>query len=216
MAPSETVAIGPRPSRPAVIAFCRRDHHPRCFAASRARLSFRDIELSLAERALSSPETIQRCCKKFGEMFVNRLLAARRGPVTSRGLTRCSSGSRARRTIFGVPWTRTASCSTPSFSPAECQGRQTFLYSCTNVIVTLASGGRPAVIYRHIGLITQRATRVSLAAKYCGPRSQPCDRKLAVVKVEMRQINTKQEWESRACSGGQMTPSYAMLRSRTR
>ena len=45
--------------------------------------------------------------------------AADHDPGTSGTWTRCSSGSRACSIICGVPWIRTASCSTSSFSHGE-------------------------------------------------------------------------------------------------
>ena len=65
-------------------------------------LSFRDVELLLAERGIVvSYETVRRWCKKFGESFANRLRRHRPRPGDI---------------ISGVPWTRAASCSTFSFS----------------------------------------------------------------------------------------------------
>src|ERR1700680_1041339 len=81
-------------------------------------LNPRDVELLLAERGVVvSYESIRQWCKKFGLTFASPRAAAGHGRETSGTWTRCSSGSRACSTIFGVPWIRTASCSTSWFSP---------------------------------------------------------------------------------------------------
>src|ERR1700688_559975 len=80
-------------------------------------LSLRDVELLLAERG------VVVSMKRFGDgarnsarALPNDCVAAVRGPATNGTLMKCSFGSRACNTIFGVPWIRTASCSTSSFS----------------------------------------------------------------------------------------------------
>src|ERR1700716_2798296 len=78
-------------------------------------LSLRDVELLLAERGIVvSYETVRRWCKKFGQTFANRLRRRRPRPGDKWHLDECSSGSTACSIIFGVPWIRTAWCSTSS------------------------------------------------------------------------------------------------------
>ncbi len=58
-------------------------------------LSFRDVELLLAERGvIVSYESVRRWCLKFGSAFADNLLAADLGPVINGTSTRCSSAFR--------------------------------------------------------------------------------------------------------------------------
>src|SRR5580698_681199 len=74
-------------------------------------LSFRDVELLLAERGvLVSYESIRRWCVKFGASFANSLRRRRPKPGDKCTWTRCSFGSKASGIISGAPLIRTASC----------------------------------------------------------------------------------------------------------
>jgi putative transposase len=91
-------------------------------------LSFRGVELLLAERGVMSPVI------PFGvgaRSSVRALpvacVAAVSAPVTGGILMRCSSGSRACNTVFGVAWIRTVFCSTSSFSHGGMPGREALL-----------------------------------------------------------------------------------------
>ena len=79
-------------------------------------LSLRDVELLLAERGIVvSYETVRRWCRKLARALPTACAAGGRGLETSGISSRYSSGSRACSTISGVPWIRTALCSTSLF-----------------------------------------------------------------------------------------------------
>jgi len=61
---------------------------------------------------------------EIGDGFAKRLRRRRPRPETSGIWTKCSSGSGACNIIYGVPWIRTASCSTSSFSHVGTPGRK--------------------------------------------------------------------------------------------
>ena len=83
-------------------------------------LSPRDVELLLVARGIVvSYETVRRWCKKFGGTLSNAFAAVGPDRGISGTSTRYSSGFEECSAIFGVPWIRTASCSTSSFSRGE-------------------------------------------------------------------------------------------------
>src|SRR5246127_2822081 len=76
-------------------------------------LSFRDVELILAERGVVvSYESIRRWCLKFGVSFADKLRRRWLRPGGKRHMDESSSGSAASSTTSGAPWSRTATCST--------------------------------------------------------------------------------------------------------
>jgi putative transposase len=80
-------------------------------------LSLRDVELLLAERGVVvSYETIRRWCKKFGQTFASRLRRRRPRPGDKWHMDEMFIRIEGVQHYLGVPWIRTASCSTFSFS----------------------------------------------------------------------------------------------------
>ena len=88
-------------------------------------LSFRDVELILAERGvIVSYETIRRWCLKFGAALRTSSADVGRGRVTSGTWTRSSFGSGVSCIISGVPSIKTGSCSISWCSVAAMRGQR--------------------------------------------------------------------------------------------
>ena len=74
-------------------------------------LSFRDVELILAERGvIVSYESIRRWCLKFGASFAGRLRRRRPRPGDKWHMDEVFIRIRGEGTIFGAPSIRRASC----------------------------------------------------------------------------------------------------------
>ena len=75
-------------------------------------LSFRDIELLLAERGvIVSYESVRQWCLKFGASFADKMRGGDPSRATNGTSMKCSFGSGASCTSCGAPLTRTGSCS---------------------------------------------------------------------------------------------------------
>src|ERR1700690_4642453 len=80
-------------------------------------LSFRDVELVLAERGvIVSYESVRQWCLKFGASFADKLRRRRPRPGDKWHLDEVFIRIQGVSTIFGARLIRTVSCSTFSFS----------------------------------------------------------------------------------------------------
>ncbi len=74
-------------------------------------LSFRDVELLLAERGvIVSYESVRRWCLKFGSAFADNLRRRRPRPGDKWHLDEVFIRVQVNYAISGAPWIRTASC----------------------------------------------------------------------------------------------------------